>query len=89
MAALLAQPYSEEALAPGFAFSSDGVYTQPDAVSHEEYVQAIRELPITQSPIAFGLHDNAAITKDVKETRELFEAILSTQARAPPAASAS
>ena len=30
----------------------------------------------------FGLHENASITKDLKETRELFEATLSTQATA-------
>jgi len=82
LSALLAEPISAAAIEPGFTFSSDGVYCQPGAATHEGYLESIRALPLTQLPTAFGLHENADITKDLKETRELFDAVLSTQARA-------
>jgi dynein heavy chain len=81
LAALLHDPMSEGALDVGFHFSSDSLYRQPGARTHADYVAAIRELPRQQLPTAFGLHQNADITKDMKETRELFEAVLSGQAR--------
>ena len=84
MAALLAEPYSAEGIEPGYVFSPDGVYRQPgrDVGTHADYLGYIRALPAAQSPQVFGLHENASITKDLKETRELFEATLSTQATA-------
>ena len=84
MAALLAEPYSAEGIKPGYVFSPDGIYRQPgrDVSTHADYLGYIRALPAAQSPQVFGLHENASITKDLKETRELFEATLSTQATA-------
>jgi len=85
--ALLSDVYCEAALAEGFALApviaADGspAYAQPAAESHAEYLDAIRGLPSADAPGVFGLHENAAITKDLKETRELFDAILLTQAR--------
>jgi len=70
----------------GYTFQRSGEgadsYTQPKAETHEEYLSALRGLPQFASPEVFGLHANAAITKELKETRELFEAILLTQSRA-------
>ena len=80
MAALLAKPFSAEALAPNFAFTSDGIYVQPAVDTYDGFLAYIRSLPLSQSPEIFGLHENAAITKDLKETRELFESVLCTQA---------
>ena len=46
--ALLAEPYSEAGLKAGFKFAPDvaadgsGVYVQPEAESHDEYLQVIR-----------------------------------------------
>ena len=85
MLALLSEPYSAAGIATGFHFSPDGVYAQPSAKSHDEYLAYIRQLPLAQTPQVFGLHGNAAITKDMKETRELFEATLSTQSQAAAA----
>jgi dynein heavy chain, axonemal len=51
-----------------------------DTQEHKDYVAFIEKLPLVSSPEAFNLHDNATITKDQKETTDLFEAVLTTQA---------
>jgi len=83
--ALLNNFYNFDAIKPGYCFQSSGVgreaYVQPDVSTHEEYMGALRALPQFASPEVFGLHANAAITKELKETRELFTAILLTQSR--------
>ena len=78
--------YNDDALSVGYQFQASGVgaenYALPEAETYDEYVAALRGLPMQSSPEVFGLHTNAAITKDLKETRELFGAILLTQSRA-------
>jgi len=66
----------------GESFIGESRYVQPTASTHEEYLAAIRELPIFDAPEAFGLHANAAITKDLKETSELLDEIMRMQPRA-------
>jgi len=81
--ALLSNFYNFDALNVGYSFQSSGegreAYAQPQAESREDYLAALRALPQFASPEVFGLHANAAITKELKETRELFNAILLTQ----------
>jgi dynein heavy chain len=83
--AILRNFYNFDALSAGYAFQKSGLgqehYVQPQAETYDEYVAALRALPTFSSPEVFGLHANAAITKELKETRELFNAILLTQAR--------
>lgn len=83
--ALLSGFYNFDALNVGYSFQPTGegreAYIQPEASSHEDYLEKLRALPQFASPEVFGLHQNAAITKELKETRELFEAILLTQSR--------
>jgi dynein heavy chain len=86
--AILVNFYNEAALHPGYQFQKGGeeseraFYQQPSAGSYDEYIDVLKGLPLKeQTPEVFGLHANAAITKDLKETRELFSAILLTQSR--------
>jgi len=83
--AILRNFYNFDALHVGYSFQSSGdgreAYGLPEATTHEEYMTALRGLPQFASPEVFGLHANAAITKELKETRELFNAILLTQSR--------
>jgi len=85
LSALLRNFYNFDALKPGYQFQRSGVgqenYLQPNVETYDEYIAALRTLPTFASPEVFGLHANAAITKELKETRELFEAILLTQSR--------
>ena len=83
--ALLLNFYNDDAISVGYSFQATGTaesraaFAQPKADTHEEYMAALRALPQFPSPEVFGLHPNAAITKELKETRELFTAILLTQ----------
>jgi dynein heavy chain len=83
--AILRNFYNEDAIQVGYQFQRSGVgqenYVQPQAEAYEDYIAALRGLPTFASPEVFGLHANAAITKELKETRELFDAILLTQSR--------
>jgi len=84
--ALLMNFYNFDALEKGYIFQATGEgreqYQQPGVETHEEFMAHLRSFPQFASPEVFGLHANAAITKELKETRELFASILLTQSRA-------
>lgn len=52
-------------------FSDSGTYYAPVKGDYESYVDYIRDLPLIPHPEVFGLHENADITKDQKETQEV------------------
>ncbi|CAI8001099.1 Dynein heavy chain 7, axonemal, partial [Geodia barretti] len=64
-----------------YAFSSSGVYYAPPKGEHEMYVEFIKELPMSQNPEVFGMDDNVDISKELQETKELFDSILVTQSQ--------
>ncbi|XP_071486244.1 dynein axonemal heavy chain 3-like [Diadema antillarum] len=79
---LLAIFYNEEIIAEeGYSFSESGNYRCPPSGPHESYTEYIKSLPLIPHPEVFGLHENADITKDQKETQQLFDGILLTLPR--------
>lgn len=64
-----------------YKFSASGMYYSPDQCDYEGFVEYIRNLPLIPDPEVFGLHENADITKEQKETQDLFDSILLTLPR--------
>ncbi|XP_068129764.1 dynein axonemal heavy chain 3-like [Hyperolius riggenbachi] len=61
-----------------YTFSPSGKYFAPKNGTHDTYMEYIKSLPLNADPEVFGLHVNANITREHKETAELFDWILTT-----------
>ncbi len=70
-----------EALTETYKYSASGIYFAPDADSQFGILEYIQNLPLTPTPEAFGMHDNAEITNAQNETRILLADVLSIQPR--------
>lgn len=70
-----------------YKFSPSGVYHVPAVSTYDQYVAFIKDLPVEQPPEAFGMHDNVDMSKELQETRTLFDSVLSTQSRSGSGAS--
>uniref|UniRef100_A0A8C3T029 Dynein axonemal heavy chain 12 n=1 Tax=Chelydra serpentina TaxID=8475 RepID=A0A8C3T029_CHESE len=64
---------------PRFTFSPSGNYYAPPKGTYEDYIEFIKNLPFSQQPEVFGLHENVDISKDLQQTKLLFESLILTQ----------
>nr|XP_033781609.1 dynein heavy chain 12, axonemal isoform X2 [Geotrypetes seraphini] len=64
---------------PRYSFSPSGNYIAPPKGAYEDYIEFIKNLPLSQHPEVFGLHENVDISKDLHQTKLLFESLLLTQ----------
>jgi dynein heavy chain len=62
-----------------YKFSPSGIYFAPPKGRYEDYLEFIRQLPLNQNPEIFGIHENGDIARQLAETRQLFDAIITTQ----------
>ncbi|NXP46066.1 DYH7 protein, partial [Heliornis fulica] len=62
-----------------YTFSPSGSYYAPPKGTYEDYIDFIKSLPFSQQPEVFGLHENVGISKDLQQTKILFETLLLTQ----------
>ena len=72
---------NKESLKDGYKYSESGIYYSPKSGEVQDYLEYIESLPLTPTPEAFGLHDNAEITNANNETLLLLETLLSVQPR--------
>ncbi|XP_071815449.1 dynein axonemal heavy chain 3-like isoform X3 [Apostichopus japonicus] len=70
-----------------YSFSESGDYVCPGMGPHQSYLDYIKGFPLIPHPEVFGLHENADISKDQKETQLLFDGILLTLPRQSSGAS--
>ncbi|KAJ8372017.1 hypothetical protein AAFF_G00295290 [Aldrovandia affinis] len=83
---ILADFYNKDIVeSPRYAFSPSGLYFAPPKSSYEDYVLFIRSLPFSQQPEVFGMHENVDISKDLQQTKLLFDSLLVTQGVEPRA----
>ena len=57
--------------------SPSGIFHIPDDRDYDGYLEFIRGMP-EQNPEIFGMHDNVNITKELQETKQVFDSILLT-----------
>lgn len=78
LSTILSTCYCKElvSLGPAYSFSASGVYHSPEDGPRDNYLTYIDGLPIQQAPEAFGLHANAAITKDISGTNLMLSSLL-------------
>ncbi|KAJ8257940.1 hypothetical protein GJAV_G00191390 [Gymnothorax javanicus] len=77
---ILADFYNQDIVESArYTFSPSGKYYAPPRSSYEDYVQFIKKLPATQLPEVFGMHENVDISKDLQQTKLLFDSLLLTQ----------
>ncbi|ODM99586.1 Dynein heavy chain 7, axonemal [Orchesella cincta] len=61
-----------------YKFSPSGTYVVPSKTEYDDVVAFIKRLPMSQKPEVFGMHDNVDISRELRETSELCDAILLT-----------
>ncbi len=64
-----------------YRFMGVSNYPVPADGKHEDHLKFIEEIPLTDPPSIFGLHNNADITCAINETNNLFNTILLTVSR--------
>ncbi|KAI9150964.1 hypothetical protein H9P43_009579 [Blastocladiella emersonii ATCC 22665] len=69
--------FGDHMFLPEFMFYKG--YTIPALKTIEEYRAAIETLPLVDSPEVFGLHPNADISSQTKQSQSMLETILSIQ----------
>ncbi|XP_057312411.1 dynein axonemal heavy chain 12-like isoform X2 [Hydractinia symbiolongicarpus] len=76
---ILADFYTADIITdPKYKLSSSGVYYAPPKGKYDDYIDFIKDLPLSQTPEVFGMHDNVDIAKDLQETKLLFDSVLLT-----------
>ena len=76
IASILRTYYTDDIMNDEYRFSSDGLYYAPKEGSVESIRQYIAQLPTDDKPDVFGLHSNASITFQQKESKALLDTIV-------------
>ncbi|KAM9752840.1 dynein axonemal heavy chain 12 [Menidia menidia] len=77
---ILADFYNKEIIETfHYPLSPSGEYYAPSKSSYDDYILFIKNLPFSQHPEVFGMHENVDISKDLQQTKLLFDSLLLTQ----------
>ncbi|XP_043266980.1 dynein axonemal heavy chain 6 [Venturia canescens] len=76
---ILANFFSPNSLHSNYAYSPSGTYYSPNLESLEEYRNLIENFPTIEDPEIFGMHENANIAYQLKETKTIIDTILEVQ----------
>ncbi|KAK5640059.1 hypothetical protein RI129_010870 [Pyrocoelia pectoralis] len=71
--------FSPPTLQPGYTYSKSGVYYCPEYENLDEYRDFVDIFPIIEEPEIFGMHENANIAYQIKETQTVIKTILDCQ----------
>lgn len=66
-----------------YLFDPSGLYYVPPVSEYSQFLDYVRELPMTTAPSVFGMHENADIIKDQQESYLMLSSILTTQVLKP------
>lgn len=80
--AILGRYYTTSVLKEDYKFSASGQYYAPPVGSLDSFRSYAQALPLNDAPEIFGLHMNANIASQMRETRVLLDTALSLQPRA-------
>ncbi|KAF6321024.1 dynein axonemal heavy chain 6 [Rhinolophus ferrumequinum] len=78
---ILKRFFSPETLEENYKYSESGIYFAPLADSLQEFKDYIENLPLIDDPEIFGMHENANLVFQYKETNTLINMILEIQPR--------
>lgn len=67
---------------PAYQYSSSGVYRCPDGTTVEAFKEYAQQLPFNDEPEIFGMHENANLVFQTKETQFFVDTIMAGQPRA-------
>ncbi|XP_044910412.1 dynein axonemal heavy chain 6 isoform X7 [Felis catus] len=73
--------FSPETLEEDYKYSESGIYFAPLADTLQEFKDYIENLPLIDDPEIFGMHENANLVFQYKETNTLINTILEVQPR--------
>ncbi|XP_061490002.1 dynein axonemal heavy chain 6 isoform X2 [Rhineura floridana] len=73
--------FSPETLEEEYKYSESGIYFAPVADSLQDFKDYIENLPLIDDPEIFGMHENANLAFQRKETNTLITTILDVQPR--------
>lgn len=80
--------YTTDILRDGYAFSLSGTYYAPPVGDLDSFKAYVNGLPLDDHPEVFGLHANASIAFQQRETGYLIETVLGLQPRTGTGAAA-
>ena len=77
ISSILTSFFDERVMEDGYKFSEGGEYScPPGPCTMDEAMSFIQELPYEDPPSAFGLHENADITFQQKDTNGMLETVI-------------